>query len=338
MTYLSRRGIECIAVCYSNSSGNRPRRSLEQEGVKLFYFDIPAKNHDAHVRTSRVSAISKLHEIIKEGDVLLTIFLPEKRAWGVARSAGAKVIQKYTLVYDGFDALEEWNNAVDMHIFNSGYCRGRWQEMGVEGLNMVIYPEVDFRVDASSYPGDGCIGMINPTRHKGLEIFEKLSRAFPSEHFLAAGGWALGNEGYHSDSSPIEYMKHMNDISSFYKRLKVLLVPTQDEHTETFGRAVLEAMFYGVPVIASNKDGIPEAADGAAMLIDDYGAVEPWMSALRVMLKRDMLEKYHRLSVQRSGRYFLDTQIYRWHIAIRLLHGDFIDNDSDGCKEPKIPS
>lgn len=55
------------------------------------------------------------------------------------------------------------------------------------------------------------------------------------------------------------------DLAELYRNAFLFLYPSL---YEGFGLPVLEAMTYGVPVIAANRTSIPEIADGAAWLID----------------------------------------------------------------------
>lgn len=51
------------------------------------------------------------------------------------------------------------------------------------------------------------------------------------------------------------------DLPMYYNAVDILCVPSQYE--EGFGRVILEALSCGVPVIGSNKGGIPEALDSS---------------------------------------------------------------------------
>ncbi|MEI8705631.1 glycosyltransferase family 4 protein [Pseudoalteromonas sp. B62] len=50
---------------------------------------------------------------------------------------------------------------------------------------------------------------------------------------------------------------------------------------EGFGMPVVEAMSAGCPVIASNNSAIPEAAGGAAILVNDYLSPESWLIEMK---------------------------------------------------------
>ncbi len=318
-----------MAISYATEgSVTSAKQPLEEEGVEVFYSDhanlsaigVPVTARSDKKIYKKV-AMSTLLSYLEPGDVLFTCFPPQEGAWKAAKENGAKIIQKYTVVYDGYDPTL-WNEMVDMHIFNSEACREAWQERGVEGSNMVIYPEIEMDVVAAESLGDG-IGMINPTKHKGIKIFDYLSDEFTDEKFISAGGWAIKSGQGRKRRKNQEYMQHMNDIGDFYRRLKVLLVPTQEEHFETFGRVVLEAMFYGVPVIAANKDGIPEASDGAAILVDDYESSEAWKEVLTKMLSDDNLIEYKARSSERAERYNLNQLMGRWELGIKTVAGFF---------------
>ena len=335
LTHLARRGYKCIHIGYSGAADRGgAHRTFEQEGVEVVYFEGVSPNISARLSDSRAAALKALKDTISSNDILITIFLPELEAWRIAREAGAKVIQKYAIVEDGYDP-KEWKDLVDLHVFNSDFCCRWWMDRGLEGFNMVIHPEIDIERSSSEYMiEDGCIGLVHPSRHKGLEIVEGLARAFRDEKFLSVGGWSVKESKEGPGGALIEYTGHIEDISEFYKRLKVLLVPTQDEHTETFGRIVLEGMCHGIPVIASDKDGLPEAADGAAVLVKDYDRLHDWVSALRDMLEEGNLKRYHERSLLRADRYNLRLLITRWEIAFNVLGGSRIEVvGCDGSKK-----
>jgi len=324
---LAKRGCECIAISYdTEASATNARQPLEEEGVKVFYADVPNLNKvgvPVSIRSDKKLfkkvALSTLISYLDPGDILMTCFPPQEEAWKIAKKRGASIIQKYTVVYDGYEP-EKWNPIVDMNIFNSEACRDAWKDRGVTGPNMVIYPEIDMKDVVVAESGDG-IGMINPTRHKGSKIFEYLGAEFPDEKFISAGGWAVKPGAVVKRRKNQEYMKHMKDIGDFYRRLKIMLVPTQEQHFETYGRVVLEAMFYGVPVIAANKDGIPEAAEDAAMLVDDYESPEAWKCALKEMLNDNTWCKWKHRAVQRAYNYDLGRMIGRWELALKMVRG-----------------
>ena len=83
-----------------------------------------------------------------------------------------------------------------------------------------------------------------------------LERDFPSARFH---GWA--------------------DPAPFYRRAGIVLVPSL--WPENFGYAVVEAMSYGLPVLASKVGGIPEIARDGTGLLYDPGVPEQFVSALR---------------------------------------------------------
>jgi glycosyltransferase involved in cell wall biosynthesis len=154
--------------------------------------------------------------------------------------------------------------------------------------------------------------MVNPVRHKGSQIFSYLADKFPDESFIAAGGWAIKKSGHNKKDDKWEYLSHTDDFSKFYKLLKLLVVPTQDSHCETFGRVVIEAMKYGVPVIASKKDGLIEASNGSILLIEDYNNPLVWEDMVRKMLDENTLMMWHELAKKRAIEYTIDLSINEW--------------------------
>jgi glycosyltransferase involved in cell wall biosynthesis len=64
----------------------------------------------------------------------------------------------------------------------------------------------------------------------------------------------------------VKYLGHITNMKEFYEQVKLLLVPSIVE--EGFPRVILEAAINGIPVMANQVGGIPEAVDDSGILID----------------------------------------------------------------------
>lgn len=111
------------------------------------------------------------------------------------------------------------------------------------------------------------ITMVNPCAVKGISIFLGLADAFPNQPFAAVPTWGtntadrLALRGRHN----ITVLRPADDIDALLEWTRVLLVPSL--WAEARSRIVVEGMLRGVPVIASNVGGIPEAKMGIPYML-----------------------------------------------------------------------
>lgn len=169
------------------------------------------------------------------------------------------------------------------------------------------------------------ITMINPVSEKGLGIFARLAlmaqKELPDEKFLVVesrGSFAEGLAKLHTitgkktkkETHPFEakmfpnvdVAQHTSNVSQVYALTKILVCPSL--WFENWGRVATEAVFNGIPVIASKSGGLPEAVGEGGICLDtpveaqrDYNyipseeQVRSWLDALKQMLSEDYTEK-----------------------------------------------
>ena len=162
-------------------------------------------------------------------------------------------------------------------------------------LRMPVYGPGPFPNLARS--DTGFVTMINPCELKGVSIFLAMAHRFPTIPFAAVPTWGA-NDSILQQLSEIPNIRVLNatdDIDLILGQTRVLLVPSL--WPETFGYVVPEAMLRGIPVLASNLGGLPEAKLGVDYLLpvtparrdhDRYicptQVVEPWCEALQELL------------------------------------------------------
>ena len=152
---------------------------------------------------------------------------------------------------------------------------------------------------------NGSVTIINPSAIKGLSIFLALARAFPAIDFAAVPTWATTNSDLAClrELENVDLLKPADEIDGILSQTRVLLVPSL--WGEGFGYVIVEAMLRGIPVLASDVGGAPEAKLGVDYVLpvnpitqyeerlDDRRLpvpitpeqnIGPWVEALRSLL------------------------------------------------------
>jgi surfactin synthase thioesterase subunit len=111
------------------------------------------------------------------------------------------------------------------------------------------------------------VTLVNPCAVKGIDIFLALADAFPQTAFAAVPMWGTNQQDRAAlQARPnVTLLDPVDDVNVLLARTRVLLVPSL--WAEARSRMVIEAMLRGVPVMASNVGGIPEAMMGVPYLL-----------------------------------------------------------------------
>ena len=180
---------------------------------------------------------------------------------------------------------------------------------------------------------EGYVTIVNPSAQKGITIFAEMARRLPHVAFAAVTSWGTSDEdrGLLASLPNVRVMAPTEDIEEFYSVTRVLLVPSIWQ--EARGRVTTEAMLRGIPVLASNVGGIPEAKLGVDHLLpvrpitryverfDEGGRwrvvpelppqdVDPWVETLRALLSdRAAYDRLSARSREAAERYVRENGI-----------------------------
>ena len=162
-------------------------------------------------------------------------------------------------------------------VFNSETMAAQLREH--EGMSMVVRPPVD-PAEYATTPGDH-VTLVNLSRDKGAEVFYALAERIPERQFLGVrGGYGVQvlDDLPNVTIAPHTPSTLMRD--QVYARTRVLLMPSLHE---SYGRAGVEAMASGIPVIAHPTEGLRESLGDAGIFVD-RADVDGWEAALRKLL------------------------------------------------------
>jgi len=163
-----------------------------------------------------------------------------------------------------------------------------WREKGYRGSISVI-PQ--FGIDPVLFAPDGARPPDRPftigyagrlVEEKGVDLLIAAAAQLPGEWRLVLVGGGPERDRLHAmarEAGIAERVEFADQVQStempaFYRRFDVLALPsrTRPNWKEQFGRALVEAMASGVPVIGSNSGAIPDVIGEAGLIFPEGDA------------------------------------------------------------------
>lgn len=178
--------------------------------------------------------------------------------------------------------------AADLVVWNSETSR-----VPIPGRSIVLHPPVHpdrYRTT----PGDR-VTLVNLSKAKGVKTLHRVAQRLPDVRFLGVRG---GYGGQHVPKLPnLEPVRTTQDMRSVYRRTRILLAPSE---YESWGRAGVEAMASGIPVIAHPTPGLVESLGEAGVFVD-RDDIEGWAEQIVRLLDPVEWAEASRLALARSA-------------------------------------
>jgi hypothetical protein len=146
--------------------------------------------------------------------------------------------------------------------------------------SLIVRPPV-FAGEYKARPGKA-VTLVNCNPEKGGNVLAKLAERMPDQQFLAVRG-AYGEQVDYDGLDNVEVLKQMPGeemAERVYARTRVLLMPSS---YESWGRAGIEALASGIPVVAHPTPGLCESL-GEAGVFADRSDLDGYEAVLRKLL------------------------------------------------------
>lgn len=167
------------------------------------------------------------------------------------------------------------------YVANSRFTAGQLKRS--LGFDSTVVPPLVVPEHYAGCAGGASVLHVNPRESKGVDITLRLAERRPDIPFDIVEAWgvteqvrrhraraaSLGNVTWHAS---------VPDMRQLYRRARVVMVPSR--WAEAWGRVATEAQVNGIPVIASNLGGLPEAVGPGGILVDPDADIREWEHAL----------------------------------------------------------
>ena len=143
-----------------------------------------------------------------------------------------------------------------------------------------------FRADRYATPrAPKYVTFVNPHPVKGVDLAFEIAKLCPDIPFCFVEGWPMSREEKAALEARVATQVNVHleprthDMRQIYQATHTLLVPSQWE--EAWGRVVTEAQFSGIPVLASDRGGLPEAVGPGGRVLPHNAPAATWAAVLR---------------------------------------------------------
>ena len=280
---LSNRGHEVSVVCGLSKEGlvGLQTRLLNRLSKRNTVHDS-FLGYRVYRRWRVLEAISDIVDCVKP-DVAI---VQQSEAACIARTLTRLSVPVIMYLHDvNFDLVSESLGELGCidFIANSKFTQRRYQErFGIK--SSVIPPFFRDRLYRTRTRPEA-VTFINPQHVKGSDIALALVEACSEIPFNFVESWALPREQHAllmeraKTCSNLTLSRPTMNVKRYYSRSRIVLMPSRCE--EAWGRVASEAQFSGIPVIGSDRGGLPEAIGAGGVLLDPDGPIDAWIDALR---------------------------------------------------------
>ncbi|HEU4549684.1 MAG TPA: glycosyltransferase [Rhizomicrobium sp.] len=242
----------------------------------------------------------------------VAVALP-KDIYGIARELAALSVPTVAYFQDVFFRQLSGDPGTLKHVrfaANSRFTARRCEE--TYGLQPVVIPPL---IRAGRYlaaRNPRYVTMINPHPQKGGNLVLDIASRLPEIPFCLVESWEL--EGTHRENlharlrtlPNVKLKPRTDDMKSIYSGAKILLAPSLCE--EAWGRVASEAHINGIPVVASNRGGLPEAVGPGGAILDPEAPIDLWVGEIRrLWTDADYYREKSQAALAHAGRPELDS-------------------------------
>jgi glycosyltransferase involved in cell wall biosynthesis len=190
-------------------------------------------------------------------------------------------------------------------LTNSDFTAARFKEQC--GLKSdVILPLVDPRhYVTETHPAR--VLFVNTAPHKGCDTAFAIAEKRPDVGFDFILNWSLAADkvvelqARAAKSGNITLHRPTGDMRALYAKTRLVLVPTHVE--EAWGRMATEAHINGIPVLGSDRGGLPEAIGPGGLTVAHTAPIADWLAAFaRIWDDRKAYDEFARAARAYSKR------------------------------------
>ncbi|WP_327345993.1 glycosyltransferase family 4 protein [Streptomyces europaeiscabiei] len=236
------------------TTSREPERARTEDGVKVW----PLANWRYAVQKSRPQLVISHYRDRRAAQII-------RQLSGIA----------HLLMVHGMPPQRDLGRP-DLAWFPSQACRDHYPDY--RGPSLVLPPPIDpgrYRTT----PG-GMVTLNGSTAAKGADVLARIAEQLPETRFLV-----VATPGKEPGPLPQNVqVAERADPRDVYARTRILLMPSE---LESYGRAGVEAMLSGIPVLAAPLPGIREALGDAATYVP-RGDTDAWAREIRRLSDPDV--------------------------------------------------
>lgn len=192
---------------------------------------------------------------------------------------------------------------IDLIINRSKYMANLFAKKRIK--SEVVAPFINvYRYKFNETHNPRFITFLRPRISKGVEIVEQIAKRMPNKEFLIVGRIKNDIKKIFSTHFNIKFLEWCNSIEDVYSESRVLIMPSV--WNEPFGRIPIEAGINGIPTIASNRGGLPEAVGEGGILIDDIWNIDRWVEAIKFLNREEIYQEYSEKARKNAERFNID--------------------------------